>query len=66
MFGKNANEIRTVSRNDENLELVRPQIIDQLQHRLINKIRIKATEAGLLCGIEPIGNDAREFFRAHA
>src|SRR5689334_9138885 len=65
-FGKDANEIRTVSRNNENFELVGPQITEQLQHRLINKIRIDATEARILCRSEPLGNDARELLRAHA
>src|SRR5689334_15630460 len=65
-FAKDANEVRTVSRNNENLELVLPQIIEQFQHRLINKIGIDTTEARILCSSEPLGNDARKLLRAHA
>jgi uncharacterized membrane protein len=63
---KDANEIRAGSRHDEALEVVHSKIVEQLQHRLIDKVAVEASEPRILCGGEPLGNNVRKLLSGHA
>src|SRR5437660_12601853 len=54
------------ARDDEGLKAVSAQIAEELQHGLINQIRVGAVEARMPGGREPLGDDSGKFLGAHA
>ena len=59
--GPRPHEIDPAAGDDERLEVVRAEIRQDLQHRLIDELRVQPIEARVLGRFDPIGDDLREF-----
>ena len=66
LLGVRAHEVLTASGDDIGLVAVRAQVLQNLQHRLIDQFRVRAIPARMLCRGHPPLRLGREFVHAHA
>ena len=63
---KQAHELDAATGHDECGEAVLAQILKQLEHRLINNLRVRSLELRMLRRRQPFAHDSAELFGGHA
>ena len=66
LVGEIAHELDPAAGRDEGLEAVGAQIVEQLQHRLIDQVGVKHLEARMLGGLDPLFDRLVEIDGGHA
>ena len=66
LLGQGAHELDAAARHDEGLEAVGAQVLQQLEHRLIDEIGIGPVEARVPRARDPARDRLREFVGRHA
>ena len=61
-LGPGTHEVDPAARDDEGFESVRPQIVEQLEHGLINHVGVGFAGDGVFRGGEPIVHGVRKLF----
>ncbi len=63
VLGEHAHEIAPAAGDHEHPKLVRPQIVEQLEHRLVHQLDIRHPQLRLLDGSKPIAHLRVELLR---
>ena len=61
-----AHELDAAARDDERLEAVRPQVGEQLEHRLVDHLGVEPPGPGMLRRRDPVGDDPVELLGGRA